>query len=162
MDPFSILVGTTGLLDICFRVATCLKSVEESAGTVEEEIAKLTHDISSLVSVYQSSEDVWLAHKHALPGTEKADSAYTGNLWRDVSMNLKDCRGTVSELENLLEVIIGKHGPKVKSKFDGIKKQLRKQSKDGDLDQIRKRLAISQASLQVLLTALNLLVYIPI
>lgn len=60
------------------------------------------------------------------------------------------------KLLDVLEAIIGQDGPKVKSKFDGIKKAMRKQSKDSDLPQIRLRLTNNQASLQVVLTAINL------
>ncbi|KAH6672293.1 tetratricopeptide repeat domain-containing protein [Halenospora varia] len=157
MDPFSAIAGSVGLIDVCFRVGSYLKSVEESAGKVEEEIAALSHDIDTLVGVYESLEEIWLAHQNLLSGAEKPDAMYANNLWRDVFANLKDCRKTVEKLEILLEGIVGKNGPKVTSKLDGIRKQLRLQSREAELDQIRHRLTNSQASLQLLLTALNLL-----
>jgi hypothetical protein len=44
MDPFSILNGTAGLLDISCRVIGYLKQVEESSGRVDAEIAALSQE----------------------------------------------------------------------------------------------------------------------
>jgi hypothetical protein len=62
----------------------------------------------------------------------------------------------VQKLEALLKEVIGKIGPKVMGKFDGIKKQLRKQSKDQDYMEVRHRLSNYQAAgLQMLLIAVS-------
>ncbi|KAI9767400.1 MAG: hypothetical protein M1839_004504, partial [Geoglossum umbratile] len=53
------------------------------------------------------------------------------------------------ETKCLVKVIIGKVGLKGPGKVDGIKKHLRKQSKDDELHQLRHQLANYQSSLQV-------------
>ena len=154
-DPFSIIAGTAGLLDICWRVASYLKQVQAASDKVEEVIAALSHEIEALISVNESLEGVWAAEEKASPGTSLAGSSRVENLWRNTGTILRDCRATVEKLELLVKEIIGKEGPKVTGKFDGIKNQLRKQSKDEEFHQLRHQLTNYQNSLQLLLTALN-------
>jgi hypothetical protein len=61
----------------------------------------------------------------------------------------------VQKLEALLKEVIGKNGPKVTGKFGGIKKHLRKQSKDQYYMEVRHRLSNYQAGLQMLLIAVS-------
>jgi hypothetical protein len=159
MDPFTIITGTVGLLDVCLRLVSYLKDVQESAGKVEEEIAALLSEIDALLSVHRSLKDFWDAKYKAVPGllASKKDEIRVDGLWKEVATNLRECRTTVDKLEVLLKEIIGKDGnAKVSGKIDGIRKQLRKQSKDPEFLRVRQRLSNSQGSLQMLLTALNL------
>ncbi len=58
----------------------------------------------------------------------------------------------------MLDKIMGKSGVKVTGRRDGIKKHLRKQTKDGELNEIRLKLSVHRESLNLSLTLLNLLV----
>jgi len=157
MDPFSIIVGSTGLLDILWRCGSYLKDLLESATKIEEDILGLSHEIDALISVYESITETSRAEHRGVPGTSLADSNRVDNLWRNVETLLKDCRVTVGELEGLLAEIIGKGGSsKVTGRIDGLKKTLRREKKDGEFKEIRLKLMTYQNSLQVLLTALNL------
>jgi hypothetical protein len=154
-DPFSIAIGTIGLLDVCWRVGSYLKEIEESAGKVEEEIAVLSREITSLISVNESIQKLREATDGAVPGSSLNCEPLLQKLWAEVDANTDGCRAAVQKLEELLKEIIGKNGPKVANKWDGIKKQLRSQSKGGELVQIHHRLSKYQASLHTLLAALN-------
>jgi hypothetical protein len=159
MDPFTLITGTVGLLDVCMRVVGYLNNVRVSAGKVEAEIKALSLEINTLLAVYHSLQDFWTTkHKANLgPRASGEEEIRIDSLWNGVITNLKECQVTVGQLEELLKEIIGKDGDaKVSGKIDGIRKQLRKQSKDSDFPQIRQRLSNLQGSLQLLLTALNL------
>ncbi len=154
-DPLSIIVGTVGLLDVCWRVGGYLKDVEGSAGKVDKEIAALSREITSLISLNKSIQEVKEAADKAVLGTSIDNEPLVKQLWKEVDTNIEGCRATVEKLEELLKEIIGKNGPNVVNKLDGIRKQVRRQSKDGGLAQIHYRLSKYQASLQTVLAALN-------
>jgi hypothetical protein len=156
-DPFSIVVGTAGLLDICIRASAYLVQIKEAAGKVEDDIAALSHDIQALISVNESIEYFWKRHGEATPpGTRAKDAGRVQDTWKNVGINLRDCQATVEKLGLLLHGIIGKDGPKVTGRFDGLRKALKRLSKEGDFDKLRRQLADYQSSLQLLLTTLNL------
>jgi hypothetical protein len=155
-DPFSITVGTVQLIDVCWRVGTYLKEIEKSAGKVEEEIAALSREITSLISVNESIEKLRKATGGTVPGGLVNNEPDIQKLWALVDANTNSCRTTVQKLEELLKVIIGKNGPQVANKIDGIRKALRRQSKDGELLQINHELSKYQATLHTLLNAINM------
>lgn len=154
-EPFSIAVGTIGLLDVCWRVGSYLKEIEASAGKVEEEIVLLSREITSLISVNELIQRLEEAVDGVAPGNSLNYESLARKLWAEVDANTEGCRASVQKLEELLKEIIGKYGPKVANKWDGIKKQLRNQQKSGELVQIHHRLSKYQASLHTLLAALN-------
>lgn len=155
-DPFSVIAASAGLLDVCWRVLAYLKNVQAAAAKVEEEIAALLHEIEALISVNVSIRDLFAAELQETSGALAADPARLQNLWRNAGRILQDCRDTVEKLEDLVKTIIGNENPKRIRRFDGFKKQLRKQSKDEDFLQLRRQLTNYQGALQLLLTALTL------
>jgi predicted outer membrane protein len=58
----------------------------------------------------------------------------------------------------LIEEVVGKDSNQISSKLEGIKKALRKQSKEKDVAEIRQQIMTHRDNLQVLLQALNLYV----
>ena len=155
MDPFSILVGTAGLLDISFRVIGYLKEAEERAGRVDAEITALSQEINTLITVNDAVDALWLANHDATPASPFDEAADTEDLWKKLGNLLQECRHTVEKLEALLKAVVGSNGPKISGKLDGIKKQLRRQSKDKDYADVRLRLSSYQAGLQMLLSAIS-------
>jgi flagellar capping protein FliD len=155
MDPFSILVGTAGLLDISIRLISYLKDVEEAAGKVDEEIRSLSKEINSLATVNESIEHLWLRTRESVPGVSFKDAAYVGDTWKKLGGLLQDCRDKAKKLEQYLKEIVGKNGPNVTGKWDGIKKHLRRQAKDGEYQQVRDRLSRHRDVIQILLGTLN-------
>jgi flagellar capping protein FliD len=155
MDPFSILVGTAGLLDVSFRVISYLKQVEDSAGKIEGEITALSQEINNLITVNDAVDALWRANHDATPGLPFEEAANTEDLWKKLASLLRECRDTVERLEDLLKDVVGKDGSRVSGKIDGIKKTLRRQSKDKDYTDVRHRLSSYQAGLQMLLSAIT-------
>lgn len=154
-DPFSILAGTAGLLDVSWRVASYLKDLHGAAAKVEDDIAALLHEIEALISVNEAIKDIFSADLQPRPDLDSASSTGLGKLWEGIGRILQDCRATIEKLEIVVKDIIGKEGPRVTGKVDGFRKQMRKQSKNEELAQFRLQLANYHGALQVLLTALN-------
>lgn len=159
MDPFSIVVGTASLIDISWRVGNYLRDVHEAAGEVEGEITSLAREIQSLDSVNKSIKNLHEVEIEVLPENLSEIPDQARDLWQNTVKILQDCHATVEKLKVILEAIIGKEGVKVTGWRDGIKKQLRKQSKDGALNQIRLQLSTHRDSLHISLTSLDLLVF---
>jgi hypothetical protein len=158
MDPFSIAIGVASLLDITWRVAKYLKDVQEGAGLVEGEITSLLSEIQALDSINRSIKHLHETEVENLPTDSVGLPDRDQELWRNTANNLRDCQGTVQRLQTVLDAIIGGHSNKVVGWRDGIKKQLRKQSKDGELSSIRLQISVNRQSLHISLTMLDLLV----
>ena len=156
MDPFSIISGTAGLLDISLRLIVYLKEVEEAAERVDEEIASLSQEIDTLVSVNDSIERLWLSTRESVPGISFKDASCVEDTWKKLGSLLWDCRLEANKLEQYLKEIVGKSGSKVTmGKWDGIKKHLRRSAKDGDYQLVRDRLSNHRDGIQILLATLN-------
>ena len=154
-DPFSIITGTMGLIDVCWRFGTYLKDVQAAAIKVEEEIEALQNEIRALITVNESLKDVCAAEFKASKNVSATELSHVGNLWRNTAGNLRDCRATVEKLAVLVKEIIGKDSNKT-GKFQDFRKQLRKQSRDPEYNQLRHLLVLNQGGLQLMLSALNL------
>jgi hypothetical protein len=156
-DPFSILVGTAGLFDVCVRATAYLVQIKEAAGKVEEDIVALEDEIQALASVNESIKKYWRKHRSVIPVRANAeDAVQIQDTWRDVGRYLLNCQETVKKMSLLLEAIIGKAPPKGAGKLDGLLKALRKQSKVGDFEKLRRQLADYRGSLHLLLSTINL------
>jgi paraquat-inducible protein B len=154
MDPFSLAVGVGSLVEMSLQVGKYLKDIYEAATLFEDEISSLLREIQDLRSVNKSIETLYR--------TETDDSnlrqlpSQDFEVWQNTVKTLQECSETLKRLQKVLETITGSGGAKVTGKRDGIKKQLKKQSKDGELAQIRVKLSIQRDSLNVSLTLLNL------
>lgn len=158
MDPFSIVVGVGSLLDITVRVVKYLKDVQEAAGLVEGEITSILTEIQALDSVNRSIKHLHEAEIESLPAGSLGLPDRDQELWQTTANNLQDCEGSVRRLQSVLETIAGRHGDKEAGWRDGIKKQLRMRSKDGELNRIRVQISVNRQSLHISLTMLDLLV----
>lgn len=90
MDPFSIITGTVGFLDVCFRVGQYLRSLKNSVTTIDEELTALQTETDLILSTHRSLESIWAAHYRSLPGQSKANAHHADNLWGGVRKSLKD------------------------------------------------------------------------
>ena len=154
MDPFSIIVGTVGLIDVCTRFGAYLRDVHAGAAQIGDEISALSRELKSLKSVNEtikaSYEDVQVSCSHdATVPTQAA------KLWQNISSSLQDCRRIVEDLEQLVKYIIGREksdsGSRIVSKFESFRMQLRKQSREGDFDKLFSRLNTFHNTLQLML-----------
>ena len=157
MDPFSIIVGVGSLIDLSIKLGKSLKAVHEAVACFEEDIGFLLREIDNLGSVNKSIEHLYRTEASNLSrrlGSETPSQEL--EVWQNTVKTLQSCSETAQKLQSVLDVITGKNGTKVTGLRDSIKKQLRKQAKDGELDQIRIKLSTHRESLNISLTLLNM------
>ena len=160
-DPFSIVAGTVGLLDVCWRVGSYLNSVKIAAGKIEGDIDALQKEVTSLIDVNESIKKLKDMTEEADPSSSINHSPGAENLWQSVDSNTEGCKVVVLRLEEKVKDIMGKSGTaRPTSKIDGIKKTLKREATDPDLVKIHNSLSKYQLSLQTLLTALNMSVLV--
>lgn len=150
-DPFSIIVGTAGLLDISYRVASYLIDIKVAAGNLDGEIATLSREIDSLIQVNQCLGDC-ARDSQSLEGLLPADSRRLQGLWQSVARMLQGCREAVENLEASMRGISGKKRSKIRGNIGGIKQQLRKQWKEKEFAEAHRQLSTYHGNLQVPLT----------
>lgn len=155
-DPFSIVVGTVSLLDVCLRLGKYIYDIKAGTDEVDEEIEALSHQVVAIISVIQSIKSVFeddLAHATDI-NSKRRDEIQS--LWEEVGNNVQSCQATLVKLFALLKLIVGKESPKVLSKLDGLRKFLRKQSKEAEFSMLRQQLRDYHQSLQTLLTSVDM------
>ena len=154
-DPFSIAAGTGGLLDVSWRVGSYLINLNSSRGKIEQELKDLTKEVNAIVTVNTSIQALWNAQNKQIDGDSKSNGAQITTLWQNVGTVLEGCHSIMERLQALVKEIVGKDGPEVTGTRDSVRKVLRKQGKEKDVDEIRQQLSNFKSSLQILFTALN-------
>ena len=153
-DPFSIIAGTIGVIDVCWRFGNYLKDVQAGAAKVDDEITSLSREIQALSAV---NETIQASYKELEAASSPGEtvSKQVGTLWRNIRSSLQDCRLIVEELEKLVQSIAGKERPtdqsRLSMKLEGFRKQLRRQSSEGDFLRLQSRLEAYHNSLQLML-----------
>lgn len=155
-DPFSIIAGTAGLLDVCWKVGSYLVALKASAAKIERDLFSLSLEVSALVTVSESLQSLWKVSSEKPIDEHSPHAVRIYQLWEDVSLALRGCGDVMARLVLLVEDVIGKDGIAVHGKRDGLKKAFRKQCKDDDIREIRMQIASHQNSLQIALSALNM------
>lgn len=159
MDPFSVVVGVGSLVEISLQLGKYLKNVYEAAASFEDDIGSLFRELKDLESVNKSIEHLHnteaAIYNFGLPELPRQGV----EVWQNIAKILENCSETLEDLRKVLEAVIGSSGVKVTGRRDGIKKHLRKQAKDGELETMRLKLSVHRESLSVSLTLLNLYVF---
>ena len=151
-DPFSVVAGTVGVIDVCWRLGKLVHELQHGAAKIDDEIASLTREIDGLAEVTKTIRDTY-RESQTTPDSE--DVEQVGNLWRNVGSNIKECQLIIEDLEKLVKSIAGKE-PTIEHsgitrKMDEFRKQMKKQSKEGDFFKIRHRLNTYYSALQLML-----------
>ena len=153
MDPFSITVGTIGLIDACVKLTKFLKQAKDGFQKIDEELEELAkeltavHSVSALIkSIYESDP----AGKRIANSRKPIDDQ-----WRATRTILEGCRTVVEKLNRLIVNVTGdddaKH-PKIKN----LKKFLKQHSKEDEFITYRQRLRAHLIALQTNLAAVNM------
>ena len=158
-DPFSILAGTAGVIDICVRLTNYFRGVNAAAGRIEQDLFALLEEFIALQAVNESIRITWLdCHKTVGPKS-LANEPLLKTQWQDLDYALRGCNNSMLRLSALIEEVVGKDGHNVTGKLDGIKMVLRKQSKDKAIFEVRQQVMSHRDNLQVLLLSLNLYIF---
>lgn len=155
-EPFSIIAGAGGLADVCFRLTKILKQAKDGFHTVDADLEDLSTEITTLHSVNNLVQRTYQA-EHG----DTSDPSYQEILrgrWLPAQNALIACERVVEQIERLLTSIIGVSNEK-NVKIDRLRKLLKQQSKEHELNTLRQQLNSNQHALQTSLTAIDMWVW---
>ncbi|KAF2096847.1 tetratricopeptide repeat domain-containing protein [Rhizodiscina lignyota] len=156
-DPFSIIAGTAGLIDVLWRCGVYVKHIRDLADTINEDIDAVSHELDALISVNKSIQATFTAELAKVPSSLSADAKLVENTWQNVGGLLRNCHTTAKQLKDWLQDIVGEEGSSTRvAGITAIKKALKKDNRTHEFKELRQKLTNYQSCLQVLLTALNL------
>lgn len=153
-EPLSIIASTLGVADVCFRLGTFVKQAIEGSQKVDEDLEALSQEIAALSTVNNLIKGSFEAD--LTRSAKTTDEATIANLWQATSTTLGDCREILDKLDGLVTKIFGNGSSKAVAKLDGLRKYLRKLSKEEEFTQLRHKLNAYQAALQMILTAVDM------
>lgn len=156
-DPFSTLAGAAGLADVCIRFAKFLKDANDGFRLVDQELEDLSKEIVSLQSVNGSINEL-LKRSYPEGSTARTNPHLEKILdinWRATNTTLASCQLIVERIEALLKDVVnagsGKH-----IKRDQVRKWLKQQSREEELNTLREKLKAHQLALQLSLSAIGM------
>lgn len=158
MDPFSIIVGTAGLADVCIRLTKFLKQAKDGFQKIDEDLEDLSKEITELRTV---SDLIKRSFEADLAGTaNSSDNQVIVKQWQATRTTLAGCQEIVERLNALMTTIMGMGGAAPKHvKFNNLRKDLKQQSKEDEFAALRKKLGAHHIALQTSLAAVNVYVF---
>ena len=151
-DPFSIIVGTVGLADVCIRLTKFLKEAKDGFQKIDEDLEDLSREIIALRTV---SDLIKHSFEVDLVGTTNpSDNQVVVDLWKVIRTNLEGCQDIVERLNALIITVLGTEGHK-HARFNNLRKYLKQQSKDDEFSALRRKLNAYHIALQTSLAAVN-------
>ena len=154
-DPFSIVAGSLSVAEICFRVVHNIHRLQQSIGSIDEELKGLVRELESL-------HDVCTAVQAAFTAKSAADVA--PELWAHLGRALANCGRVAVKLDDIVSKIQGGSSSSLTttseepSKLHAVGKALRKKLREGDLENCRAQLLTYQNALQLVLIVITLYV----
>ena len=159
MDPFSVIVGTVGLLDVCTRLIIYLKDIKGSVARIDEEIEALSKDVAAVKLVTELIDTIIEAKKERINENPDASQGNARKLWENATTILasvtEGCQDTLTKLTTLIREMKGK-GLKGSGVFEDFMNVLRKQSRHEEYHQLRSDLNNSLTTLQLMLNTIQL------
>ena len=154
MDPFSIAVGTVGVLDVCIRLVKYLKDFEDAVAGIDQELHDLCCSLEAVATVVDSIKAAF--GTKLAPSNTTTDGGSVDRLWKNTHTILGDCQKKLQRLEQIVVEVKGGDSPRKPRKFDGFKKQLRKRSMDDEYSRLRQDLDGFLQTLQGMLQIIDL------
>jgi hypothetical protein len=157
MDPFSLIVGGVALSQVCGSTAKELHDLRCSYKKFDSEMESLAKVIDSLASVTETVSNVCKENQHRnlrLP----EDKQRIRKLCGDLERNFDDSSDYIKDLRTLLDEIKGEPDSegKISAKFGKLKKVLRRERREDEMNDIRGRIQECYTAIDISLTALNL------
>jgi NurA-like 5'-3' nuclease len=149
-DPVSFLAAGVGIADVAFRVVKYLKDVNEARKTIDTEISALISEVENLIALHSELEKKFL---ESVKRVGLADDERM--LWSRAEKTLENGRDLVRRLEDSVKEIYG-DSRTVTGKWDGLKKQDRKRSKNGTLSELRSQIGTYHGVLQMWLLCISM------
>lgn len=159
MDPFSVIVGTVSLLDVCTRLIIYLKDIKGSVARTDREIEALTKDVAAIKLVTELIDCAVEAKKERVKNNPDASQGNTGKLWQDATTVLASVTDGCQEILTKMSILIQEMKGKVmkgSGMLDDFLHVLLKQARHEDYAGLRTDLNNSLTTLQLMLNTIQL------
>ena len=153
MDPFSIIVGTAGLADVCIRLTGFLRQAKDGFLKVDQEIDELSNEVTALRSISDLVKRSFEVDRARPP--DASDQQILDRHWQATRTTLAGCQEVIEKLNSLLTEILSI----AKSKYvrlNSLRKYLKQQFREDEFLDLRRKLNTHQLALQTSLAAVNL------
>jgi hypothetical protein len=149
-DPFSIIAGTIGVVDVAVRLIRFIDKTKKGADSVDGDLQDLVTEIENLKYTSEVIHDAF--EKDMKEGNTTKDNPTAGT-WLAASNALADCNVALSGMDNALVKMMGENGS---SRFDRLRRHFRRLAQDEEFGHLRQRLDKGHHRLQTLLLTLNM------
>ena len=157
MDPFSIIAGTAGVLDVSTRFLTLVHDVQKRSGTVDQVVQTMAEEVAT---VHKSTAIIKDLFEARLNDKVKVDALYRKKLddaWLQVDDLLHKCKGNIESLLQLVRKIQDVPKPKAAPRLHGFLKEWKRQYHNPDFVVSRRELTNYCNTLQLLLSSIEIL-----
>ena len=149
-DPFSIIAGTIGVVDVAVRLIRFIDKTKKGADSVDGDLQDLVTEIENLKYTSEVIHDAF--ERDMKQGNTTKDNSTAGT-WLAASNALADCNVALSGMDNALVKMMGENGS---TRFDRLRRHFRRLAQDEEFGHLRQRLDKGHHRLQTLLLTLNM------
>ena len=153
MDPFSITVGTVGLIDACLKLTRFLKQAKDGFQKIDHDLEELTKEITAIQSI--SSFIKSISESDVAGQQDIKIQKVINDQWLVTRNILEECQLVLGKLRALVIKVLGNDNvqhPKTKN----LRKYLKQQSKEEEFNDLRQKLHAHLIGLQTSLAAVNM------
>ncbi|KAH6629795.1 hypothetical protein C7974DRAFT_413554 [Boeremia exigua] len=136
MDPFSVVVGTLGLVQLCIKSSALLRDAIQSINSGHRETKNLLTEIESLIGILVSLERNIRAEK---------------DTFSSLDFVLEQCTRACDDLNKAVSRALGG-----RKQSDGIKTWIRLKRQETDIEEFRKLVDSYKATLTIAIADVNL------
>lgn len=149
-DPFSILTGTIGLVEVAVKVVKFIDETKKGVDSVDGDLRDLATEIKDLEL---TSNVIHNAFKKDMQDGNITQDDPAAESWSAVSSTLMDCKIVLARMAAALVRVMGESGS---SRRDRFKRHFRRLAQDEEMSDLRQRLDKGHQRLQLLLSTLNM------
>ncbi|KAH7313318.1 tetratricopeptide repeat domain-containing protein [Stachybotrys elegans] len=154
-DPFSVIAGAIGVIDVCIRLSDNIRQLQNDIKVIEGELSKLLQDIDGLQQLCNTVESTFISRFDEASACSPEYEAVTTNLWTHLGKALKNCLSVLAKLEAMIEDFQGTPAQSAPNAFGRtVGMVLRKKKREREFSDCRAQLGTYQNALQLVLTTI--------
>lgn len=151
-DPFSIVAGTIGIVDICIRLAKSIRKLQKDISGIEDELDAIIQDTDGLREICAIVETTYTTRSRNPPSESAEQEKVATNLWVHLGKTLRNCLGVLNKLDEIVGVVYGNSTGSTAGRVGMI---MRKKKYEREFHDCRLQMATFQNALHLVLTTIT-------